>query len=134
LPLRWLQGDALATGLANACCDGALIAYGLRNLADPGAGLQELRRLLREGGRAAVLDFNRPDGLTARFQRLYLRRLVVPTAEQFGIPEHYAYLEESLQRFPTGPEQEALARQAGFAAARHRPLACGLMGLLELVA
>lgn len=134
LPLRWQQGDALATGLAHACCDGAVIAYGLRNLADPGAGLRELRRLLREGGRAAVLDFNRPDGVTARFQRLYLRRLVVPTAEQFGIPEHYAYLEESLRRFPTGPEQEALAEQAGFATARHRPLAGGLMGLLELVA
>ena len=124
----------LATGLASASCDGAVIAYGLRNLADPGAGLRELRRLLRDGGRAAVLDFNRPSGLAARFQRLYLRRLVVPTAEQFGIPEHYAYLEDSLQRFPTGPQQEALARQAGFSAARHRLLAGGLMGLLELVA
>jgi len=134
LPLRWQHGDALATGLTSASCDGAVIAYGLRNLADPGAGLRELRRLLRDGGRAAVLDFNRPSGVAARFQRLYLRRLVVPTAEQFGIPEHYAYLEDSLQRFPTGPQQEALARQAGFSAARHRPLAGGLMGLLELVA
>jgi demethylmenaquinone methyltransferase/2-methoxy-6-polyprenyl-1,4-benzoquinol methylase len=134
LPLRWQQGDALATGLASASCDGAVIAYGLRNLADPGAGLRELRRLLRDGGRAAVLDFNRPSGVAARFQRLYLRRLVVPTAEQFGIPEHYAYLEDSLQRFPTGPEQQELAREAGFRWARHRPLAGGLMGLLELVA
>ena len=134
LPLRWQQGDALATGLASASCDGAVIAYGLRNLADPGAGLRELRRLLRDGGRAAVLDFNRPSGMVARFQRLYLRRLVVPTAEQFGIPEHYAYLEDSLQRFPTGPEQQELARQAGFSTARHRPLAGGLMGLLELQA
>jgi demethylphylloquinol methyltransferase len=70
----------------------------------------------------------------ARFQRFYLRRLVVPTAERFGIPEHYAYLEASLQRFPTGPEQEALAREAGFSRMRHRPLAAGLMGVLELVA
>ena len=134
LPVSWQQGDALATSLASAGCDGAVIAYGLRNLADPGAGLQELRRLLRAGGRAAVLDFNRPSGAVASFQRFYLRRLVVPTAERFGIPEHYAYLEESLKRFPTGPEQQQLARQAGFSAARHRPLAGGLMGLLELVA
>ena len=134
LPVSWQQGDALATGLASAGCDGAVIAYGLRNLADPGAGLQELRRLLRAGGRAAVLDFNRPSGAAASFQRFYLRRLVVPTAEQFGIPEHYAYLEESLKRFPTGPEQQQLARRAGFSAVRHRPLAGGLMGLLELVA
>jgi len=134
LPVSWQQGDALATGLASAGCDGAVIAYGLRNLADPGAGLQELRRLLRAGGRAAVLDFNRPSGGAGSFQRFYLRRLVVPTAEQFGIPEHYAYLEESLKRFPTGPEQQQLARRAGFSAVRHRPLAGGLMGLLELVA
>ena len=134
LPVCWQQGDALATGLASASCDGAVIAYGLRNLADPGAGLLELRRLLRDGGRAAVLDFNRTSGTAASFQRFYLRRLVVPTAEHFGIPEHYAYLEESLQRFPTGSEQQQLARRAGFSEVRHRPLAGGLMGLLELVA
>jgi demethylmenaquinone methyltransferase/2-methoxy-6-polyprenyl-1,4-benzoquinol methylase len=110
------------------------IAYGLRNLADPGAGLVELRRLLRDGGRAAVLDFNRPSGAVAAFQRFYLRRLVVPTADRFGIPEHYAYLEESLQRFPTCAQQQVLALEAGFRAVRHRPLAGGLMGLLELVA
>ena len=134
LPVSWQQGDALATGLASAGCDGAVIAYGLRNLADPGAGLLELRRLLRDGGRAAVLDFNRTSGAVASFQRFYLRRLVVPTAERFGIPEHYAYLEESLKRFPTGPEQERLARSAGFASARHIPMALGTMGRLELVA
>lgn len=134
LPLRWQQGDALATGLPAASADGAVMAYGLRNLADPAAGLLELRRLLRPGGRAAVLDFNRPSGAVAAFQRFYLRRLVVPTADRFGIPEHYAYLEESLQRFPTGAQQQVLALEAGFRAVRHRPLAGGLMGLLELVA
>jgi len=140
LPLHWLQADALATGLANASVDGAVMAYGLRNLADPAAGLAELRRLLRPGGRAAVLDFNRPDSTgvagrrTAALQRLLLRRLVVPVAAGAGLKEHYAYLEESLERFPTGAGQEALARAAGFAVARHRPLAGGLMGLLQLQA
>ena len=138
LQLRWQQGDAMATGLASGSWDGAVIAYGLRNLADPAAGLRELRRLLRPAARAAVLDFNRPVGransAAAGFQRLYLRRFVVPIAEQFGIEEHYAYLEESLARFPTAPQQQQLALEAGFSAARHRSLAGGLMGLLELVA
>jgi demethylmenaquinone methyltransferase/2-methoxy-6-polyprenyl-1,4-benzoquinol methylase len=137
LRLDWRLGDALATGLPDGWADGAVIAYGLRNLADPLAGLGELRRLLRPGGRAAVLDFNRPEdpaGLVARFQRFYLRQLVVPLARQADLEAHYAYLEESLARFPTGPEQESLARQAGFQRIQHRPLAGGQMGLLELVA
>jgi len=71
---------------------------------------------------------------TAAFQRFYLRQLVVPLARQAGLEDQYAYLERSLQRFPTGSEQEALAQEAGFSHARHRLLAGGQMGLLQLVA
>lgn len=137
LSLDWRQGDALQTGLDAASCDGVVMAYGLRNLADPAAGLQELRRLLRPGGRAAVLDFNRaldPQGMTAQFQRFYLRQLVVPLAKRAGLEAQYAYLEDSLARFPTGPQQEQLARDAGFSQAQHQLLAGGQMGLLQLIA
>jgi demethylmenaquinone methyltransferase/2-methoxy-6-polyprenyl-1,4-benzoquinol methylase len=88
-----------------------------------------------------VLDFNRVDPVAgggaraiAAFQRAYLRRLVVPAARWFGLPEHYAYIEASLERFPTGAEQQRLALRAGFQMARHEPLAAGLMGLLCLTA
>ena len=137
LPLEFRQGDALATGLAAGWADGAVMAYGLRNLSDPAAALAELRRVLRPNGRAAVLDFNRPldpADRTASFQRFYLRQVVVPLARQAGLEAEYAYLEDSLRRFPTGPEQEQLARHAGFSSARHRLLAGGQMGLLQLVA
>jgi demethylmenaquinone methyltransferase/2-methoxy-6-polyprenyl-1,4-benzoquinol methylase len=137
LPVEFRQGDALATALNDGWADGAVMAYGLRNLSDASAALVELRRVVQPGGRAAVLDFNRPvdpAGNTAGFQRFYLRQVVVPLARQAGLEAEYAYLEDSLSRFPTGPEQEQLALAAGFRAARHRPLAGGQMGLLQLQA
>ena len=141
LPLQWLQGDALTTGLPAGSFDGASMAYGLRNLSDPAAALLELRRLLRSGGRAAVLDFRHIDpahswdsALLQRFQRLYLRRVVVPIARLSDLEAQYAYLEQSLERFPTAETLCAMARHAGFSQVRHRPLAAGLMALLELQA
>ena len=97
---------------------------------------RQLHRLLKPGGRAGVLDFNRltQSGAAAAFQRFYLRRLVVPAAASVGLREEYAYLEKSLERFPAGSEQEQLARQAGFSEATHRSLVAGQMGALILSA
>ncbi len=136
LEISWLQADATDTGLPSYRFDGAVMAYGLRNLSDPAAGLKELRRLLRPGARAGVLDFNRTaeGSLAARFQRFYLRQLVVPVAAKVGLRDHYAYLEASLQQFPEGDVQVRLAREAGFSEACHRPLAAGQMGALLLTA
>ena len=132
LPVQWLQADALAVPRAAASFDGAVMAYGLRNLPDPAAGLRELRRLLQRDGRAAVLDFNRSSGAVSALQTQALRRVVVPVASQLGLKEQYAYLETSIAEFPTGGEQEQMAISAGFSWAQHRPSAGGLMGLLEL--
>jgi demethylmenaquinone methyltransferase/2-methoxy-6-polyprenyl-1,4-benzoquinol methylase len=78
------------------------------------------------------LDFNRTEGAPAQLQSFALRNLVVPLASQLGFQREYAYLETSIARFPSGKEQLALAKAAGFSGSRHRPLAGALMGLLEL--
>lgn len=133
LPLEFIHGDVLALTLPPGAADGVMMAYGLRNLASAAAGLRVIRRLLRPHGRAVVLDFNRPSHpLWSQAQRSYLQQVVVPVARMLELEAEYTYLERSIATFATGPQQETLARQAGFAVARHHPVAGGLMGLLEL--
>ncbi len=129
--IHWVQGDALALPTGDSSIDAATMGYGLRNLTDIPQGLAELRRVLKPGASAAILDFHRPQGaLAEQFQRWYLDALVVPTAQGMGLTDEYAYIGPSVDRFPTGPEQVALAHQVGFERAVHYPIAAGLMGVL----
>ncbi len=132
--IYWLKKDALNTGLPPCAFDGAVMAYGLRNLTDPLAGFKEIHRLLKPGSRAGVLDFSHcPEGSKrALFQRFYLRKIVVPIAATIGYREQYEYLEKSLRNFPIGSVQEELALEVGFRTAAYRSLAAGQMGALIL--
>lgn len=129
--IHWQVGDALALPFENGRFDAATMAYGLRNLTDIPQGLSELRRVLKPGATAAILDFHRPDSaLIQRFQQWYLDTVVVPAATRLGLTAEYAYIAPSLDRFPLGPQQVELARQAGFTTAVHYPIAGGMMGVL----
>ncbi|MCW6038654.1 bifunctional demethylmenaquinone methyltransferase/2-methoxy-6-polyprenyl-1,4-benzoquinol methylase UbiE [Spirulina subsalsa FACHB-351] len=129
--LDWQEGDALALPCENASFDCATMGYGLRNVGDIPRSLRELHRVLKPGAKAAILDFNHPQNpLWKTFQQWYLDQIVVPTAQRFNLKEDYAYIMPSLDRFPTGPEQVALAHTAGFSKATHYPITGGLMGVL----
>ncbi|HEY9889087.1 MAG TPA: bifunctional demethylmenaquinone methyltransferase/2-methoxy-6-polyprenyl-1,4-benzoquinol methylase UbiE [Candidatus Obscuribacterales bacterium] len=130
-PLHWVEGDALHLPFAAEQFDAATMAYGLRNLVDIPQGLGELHRVLKPGAKAAILDFHQPQQPWMRqFQQWYLAHVVVPTAERCGLTAEYAYISPSLERFPEGAAQVALAQQAGFVEARHYAIAGGLMGIL----
>ena len=93
-----------------------------------------MHRVLKPGGRAGILDFNPiPEkSMRSRFQKFYLKNIVVPIAEKFGLKEQYIYLEKSLKQFPKGNFQERLAFEAGFKEAEHHLIAFGQMGILFL--
>ena len=130
-PIHWTLADALNLPFTDASFDAATMGYGLRNLTDIQQGLQELRRVLKPGARAAILDFHRPpSGWQQQLQQWYLDGVVVPTAERCGLKEEYAYIAPSLDRFPQGPTQVELAIQAGFSQATHYPIVGGMMGVL----
>jgi demethylphylloquinol methyltransferase len=133
VPMNWLEGDALALPFENNQFDCATMGYGLRNVTNIPLSLEELLRVLKPGGKAAILDFHRPDaGYMQLFQEWYLANIVVPMAEDMGMKEEYAYINPSVERFPLGSEQIELARTVGFSQAVHYPLMGGMMGILVL--
>ncbi|TVQ56918.1 MAG: bifunctional demethylmenaquinone methyltransferase/2-methoxy-6-polyprenyl-1,4-benzoquinol methylase UbiE [Spirulina sp. DLM2.Bin59] len=129
--ITWQEGDALAIPACDDQFDCATLAYGLRNVTDIPRCLAELHRVLKPGGRVAILDFHRPQNpWIQQFQTWYLDQVVLPTATAFDLKEDYAYIAPSVERFPTGAEQICLARAAGFAQATHYPIFGGMMGVL----
>ena len=134
---EWVCGDALALPFASQSFDAITMGYGLRNVVDIPQALAEIRRVLRPGARAVILDFQRLDNdaqgtLLAEFQQVYLDGIVVPMAARLGLEEEYRYIQDSLIQFPNGDEQVQLAISAGFEQPRFYDVAAGLMGMLVL--
>jgi demethylmenaquinone methyltransferase/2-methoxy-6-polyprenyl-1,4-benzoquinol methylase len=108
--VRFLRGDALQLPFDAATFDIVTVAYGLRNLADWRAGLAEMWRVARPGGRLVVLDFGKPDhALWRRAYFAYLRWGVPVFGRLFcGDAPAYAYILESLRDYPA---QRGVAEQ-----------------------
>jgi demethylmenaquinone methyltransferase/2-methoxy-6-polyprenyl-1,4-benzoquinol methylase len=127
--LEWVQGDALALPFADESFDAATVGFGVRNLADLEAGLRELARVLRPGGRLAVLEITRPRGALQPFFRLWFDVLIPLAGKALPGGAAYSYLPASVRRFP-GPEDLARAlERAGFTAVSYRLLAGGIVAL-----
>jgi demethylmenaquinone methyltransferase/2-methoxy-6-polyprenyl-1,4-benzoquinol methylase len=123
-------GDAERLPLREAWFDGALVAFGIRNVSDNPRALREARRVLRPGGRLVVLEFSMPRGLLGRVYRFYFRR-VLPLVGRVvsGDASAYTYLPASVAVFPEPAEFGALLAQAGFKDVRWRALTGGIAHL-----
>jgi demethylmenaquinone methyltransferase/2-methoxy-6-polyprenyl-1,4-benzoquinol methylase len=102
--------DALELPFPDATFEGATVGFGVRNLADLDAGFAELRRVLKPGGRAVVLEFTTPPRPPLRQLYLLYFRHILPRlgGAISGHPEAYAYLPASVEAFP---DPRALARK-----------------------
>ena len=134
--LRLAAGDALQLPLRDASVDVVTIAFGLRNLPEPGQGLLEFRRVLRPGGRLVVCEFSQPSVPVFReVYRRYLTRLIPVAARRLtSDPEAYQYLARSIGAWP---DQAGLARWlqgAGFEKVAWRDLSGGIVALHRGVA
>jgi len=125
-----LVGDGLKLPFPDASFDALTIAWGLRNFADRLAGLREMRRVLRPGGSAYVLEFSHPVAWLSPLYFWYMRD-VMPKYAQFITPERgaYEYLGESIRAFPHQPRLAAMMLEAGFSASRWTNLSLGIVAL-----
>jgi len=110
------EADALRLPVPDASLDLVTVAFGFRNLTNYDAGLREMRRVLRPRGMAAILEFSRPPNPAFRaLYTLYSRRILPLIGGAIsGSRDAYAYLPESVRKFPGPDELAEMMRAAGF--------------------
>jgi demethylmenaquinone methyltransferase / 2-methoxy-6-polyprenyl-1,4-benzoquinol methylase len=127
--LKWVQGDMLEMPFADASFDSATVGFGIRNVADLELALRELRRVMRPGGRLAILEITRPRGPLRPFYSLWFDRVVPLLGRLLPGGEAYTYLPASVKRFPGADELARLMRAAGFDEVEFRKLGGSIVAL-----
>jgi demethylmenaquinone methyltransferase / 2-methoxy-6-polyprenyl-1,4-benzoquinol methylase len=125
------EADALQLPLADASLDLLTVAFGFRNLANYDAGLVEMRRVLRPGGVAAILEFSQPPNAAFRALYNFYSRRILPWigGALSGSRDAYAYLPDSVRKFPSAVELADGMRSAGFAGVKFEYLTGGIVAL-----
>ena len=120
--------DGLALPFPDNTMDALTIGYGLRNMADWGAAIREFSRVLKPGGRLVVLDFSLPTRTFLRVPyRFYLHHVLPSLAGLLtGNRDAYAYLGDSIERFPSGENMIQLIESNGFSGTRWEPQLGGI--------
>ena len=129
--LPFTAGDGTRLPFADDTFDAVTISFGLRNIVDPMAGLREMLRVTRPGGRLVVCEFSHPTWTP--FRTVYLEYLMkaLPTVARAvsSSPDAYVYLAESIRAWPDQAGLAALVAEAGWRRPEWRDLTGGVVAL-----
>ena len=128
---HFVQGDALSLPFADTTFDALTNGFLLRNVADLGRALREMRRVVRPGGRVACLEITHAGAPIFRqlFQLYFYRAVPVIGRLIGGDAQAYTYLPNSLTDFPRAARLRQMMLEAGFREVRYRLLGLGAMAL-----
>jgi demethylmenaquinone methyltransferase/2-methoxy-6-polyprenyl-1,4-benzoquinol methylase len=129
--IRLVRGDGTRIPLAAQSCDAATIGFGIRNVVEPSRALAEIARVLRPGGRLAILEFGQPRLPGVRTLYSWYFRYLLPLVGR-TVSKHqsaYSYLPASVGAFPSPAEFSAILAATGFSQVRAVPLTLGIVYL-----
>lgn len=126
-----IEGDAADLPFENSAFDAALVGFGVRNFEDLEAGLKDIRRVLRPGGRLVVLEFSQPRAFPVKQLYAWYSRHVLPRIGGLLSPDQgaYEYLPSSVAAFPDGPDFLERMAQSGYTDLLWRPMTFGIASL-----
>jgi demethylmenaquinone methyltransferase/2-methoxy-6-polyprenyl-1,4-benzoquinol methylase len=131
LRARFVRGDMMALPFPSASFDVVTTGYGLRNVPELGAAIEEIARVLVPGGQLLSLDFDRPANPLKR--GVYLAYLAAVGSALgvalHGDPDTYRYIPESIKRYPGAQAVCTLLRARGFSSCSHEPVFAGFMAI-----
>lgn len=125
------EADALSLPLAGDSLDLITVAFGFRNLANYQHGLEEMLRVLKPGGVAAILEFSQPTNRAFRALYGFFSARVLPRVGGMvsGSPEAYSYLPESIRKFPGAEQLAQEMRRSGFSRVEFERMTGGAVAL-----
>lgn len=124
------RGEAERIDEEDASVDGVSMAFGIRNVVDRPAALREMARVLKPGGRVAILELSEPrKGLLATMARVHIHHVVPTLGALLSGSWEYRYLQRSIAAFPPAEEFAETMRAAGLRVERAEPMTFGVVHL-----